>query len=177
MIVDHTHMANTSNKGRSFLDINPLKLDEEWLEQPKLYFEKAEEAADARRRLDNAKTAYDVAKARKDQFIRRNPAKYGLDAKPTQSAIAAKVDMDPTVQEAGQAVVDAKYDADIAQAAVVALDHRKRALTMLVELHQSNYFAEPRVSNQASRGLDKADILQRTLAKKTKVRMEKREDD
>lgn len=162
----------------SFLDIDPLKLDEEWLAQPKLYFVWAEKAADTRQEVDNAKTAIDIAKAQTDSRIRRNPTKYGLKESPTESSISAKVLLDDAVQEAVQAYSDARHNADVAQAAVTAIEHRKRALTMLVDLHQSGYYAEPkeRSGSKSSNSMDKADVLQRSLAKKTALKRALREE-
>jgi len=156
----------------SFLDIDPMRLDEEWLEQPKLYFVWAEKAATARQELDNAKTGIDIARAQADRRIRKDPEKYGLKESPTESSISAKVQLDAAVQEANTAYSDARLAADVAQAAVTALEHRKRALTMLVELHQSSYFSEPRAPSKGTAKMDRADVLQRTLARKTEIRRE-----
>jgi len=169
----------STSSSSAFLDIDPMRLDEEWLKQPKLYFEWATKLADTRREQDNAKIQLDLAIAQTDSRIRRKPDQFGLPEKPTESAINAKVGLADSVQEAKQALLDAKHAVDVAQAAVTALEHRKRALTELVELHSSNYFAEPKLprSSAASPQMGKADVLQRSLARKTALRREQKGED
>ena len=41
--------------------------------------------------------------------------------------------------------VKTKHELDIARAASIALDHKKRALQNLVQLHGQNYFAGPKI--------------------------------
>lgn len=169
----------STSSSSAFLDIDPMRLDEEWLKQPKLYFEWATKLADARQEMDNAKTQIDIVRATADRKIRRHPDRFGLPEKPTESSISAKVNLDEAVQEANAAYNEARHTVDIAQAAVTALEHRKRALTMLVELHSSNYYAEPKLpsSSAASGKMGKADVLQRTLARKTALRREQKGED
>lgn len=141
----------------SFLKINALALDKEWLEQPPLYYEYATKLADARRAYDKAQAELSLTTAELSQAIRKEPSKFGLDKeKPTEGSINATLQTRPKYREAAENVADARHDMDINQAAVTALEHRKRALTMLVELHGQNYFSSPKVAgNDALRELSR----------------------
>jgi len=131
-------------------------LDDEWLNQPKLYFNWAVQLEDARAELDSIKAEFDVVQADLDLDIRANPDKYGelpKDAvekgKITEKMVAASLVMQPEYKNAQQAVFTAKHRVGVLQAAVNALDHRKRALEKLVDLHGQKYFATPRASEDS----------------------------
>ena len=53
--------------------------------------------------------------------------------------------------EASVAVSKAYHKVNLTQAAVTALEHRKRALEKLVDLHGQNYFAEPHAKTEGGR--------------------------
>ncbi len=129
-----------------FLKIDPLALDKEWLGQPALYFEYAEKLADARRKSDEAKSNLDLVYSELSAKIRSTPDRFGVD-KVTESAVSDKIKETGEYRGAQKVLNDAKYKVDIMQAAVTALDHRKRALTMLVELHGQNYFSDPKITS------------------------------
>lgn len=129
-----------------FLKIDSLALDKEWLGQPALYFEYAEKLADARRKADESKSNLDLVYSDLSAKIRSTPDRYGVE-KVTETAVADKIKNIGEYRVAQKLVNDAKYKVDIMQAAVTALDHRKRALTMLVELHGQNYFSDPKITS------------------------------
>lgn len=133
-----------------FLAIDEFRLDREWLGQARRYFQYSEKLADARRRLDEAKAALDVSDAELDAEIRLNPSEFGL-GKPTEQAVKNAVTASPEHQAAERKVIRAKHDVAIFDAAVTALDHRRRALEKLVDLQLSGYYAEPRARNEHSR--------------------------
>lgn len=160
----------------NFLAIDEHALDKEWLHQPELYFEWAEKLAKARRSHDEAKAALDLAYAETAQDIRNNPRRYDLE-KVTESAVAELVKQQKPYQDAATILADAKYKIDIYQAAVTALDHRKRALTMLVELYGLQYFANPKITKDADLR-DKADLdAKRRLRNRTVGKKKEKDDD
>jgi hypothetical protein len=134
----------------SFLEIDINKLDAEWLKQPSLFFDYAVKEAHARLRLDDAKTALDIAKAEADKAVRSNPMAYGI-AKVVNDAIASVITAMPKVQEAADEVRQAKYALDVLGAATKALEMRKSALERLVMLHGQNYFSAPTVPENLSK--------------------------
>lgn len=151
---------------KSFLAIDKLRLDDEWLGQPQLYFTYAEKLAEARRVLDNASAEVDAVWAELDSKIRRKPAKYGFDSKPTEGAIGSKIQRISSYKEVLRRKIDAKFEVDINQAAVIALEHRKRALTELVELQLSAYYSAPVARSEGAKHIVESS-RQKKLAKRT----------
>jgi len=124
------------------LDIDPNLLDREWLNQPRFFMRYAIQAADARRRFEEAKANLKVVAAEQDNRIRQKAA--AMEERTTEAAISAAVIRNKTYREAEQAVFDAKHHMDVMDAAVESLRHRKDALENLVRLHGMNYFSEPK---------------------------------
>ena len=127
--------------------IDPLRLDEEWLDQPKQLHRMAEEAADGRKDVDHAKLKLDIVDAELARAVRKTPEMFGID-KVTETTISTAVTVQPAHKEAVEELNDARHRLGIAQAAVDALEHRKRALEKLVDLHGMSYFAEPSASSE-----------------------------
>ena len=127
----------------SFLDIDEHRLDEEWIEQPKLYGLWARRAAASRRKMDEAKADLELVQAELDLEVRSNPEKFDL-SKVTENVVKSAILQDTRYVGAQKKVNDARYDYDVAQAAVSALEHRKYALQNLVSLFLSSYYAEPK---------------------------------
>lgn len=159
----------------SFLEIDPLHLDREWLNQPSRYFKYAQKLADARRDLDNASAARDVVAADLDRRIRARPAKFGIEKEtPTNPEVDAAVEMHAEYRSACTKCNEAQHAVNIYQSAVTALEHRKRALTMLVELRQSEYWAEPTAPSQRS-AEHMNDSLQSEVARRTSKKINKKD--
>lgn len=166
-------MSDETSQPADFLKIDPLHLDREWLGQAELYFNYASRAVKAQRTRDALKAELDVVASEVEQFIRAKPEKYQI-VKVTEAAIKVAVIKHPKYQEANENVIAAQYRYGIAQAAVAALDHRKRALTMLVNLHLSNYFADPKISGAGREKID--DAQGRRVAKRTELKRGLEED-
>ena len=127
------------------VDIDPYRLDEEWVKQPKLYHVYAEKAADARQALDDAKNELEVVRASLYKEISAFPDKFGL-SKTTEAAINNAMTVSDEYQQATQAVINAKHTVAVVEAAVQALDQRKKALEKLVDLHIADYYSKPRAT-------------------------------
>jgi hypothetical protein len=121
------------------LEINKHQLDTELADQPAMVYEWACHAAQAMLETDRAKDALTVCEADLAGAIRSNPTKYGL-AKVTEDAVKAAVAGHPLRQQAAEVYYQARYNSSVCQGAVQALEHRKRALSGLVDLYLSNYF-------------------------------------
>lgn len=128
---------------RTDFEIDDLRLPWEWNRQASLVYRYGEHLADCQRALDEARGRLELAKAEADAEIRRDPGKYGLE-KITEKAVEAIVPTTEGYQAANRAVLDTRHDLDLARAACSALDHKKRALEKLVDLHLSGWYAEPR---------------------------------
>jgi hypothetical protein len=155
----------------SFLEIDSDKLDEEWLNQPDLFFKYAKLKAKTDRELDEAKSELDVVEAELDKAIRNRPEKYDL-IKITDKSIEKAILREASYQNALDALNDAKYKSAILDAAVKALDHRKRALENLVFLHGQNYFSSPRANDETKEFARDAERKQRP-----KSRLKARDED
>jgi hypothetical protein len=143
-------------KQPSPLAIDRDSLDEEWVNQPDLYHTHAVNLADARKALDEEKIELDVVKAELDKEIRESPADFGLE-KTTETSIALTIVTQKRYKQQQQKVIDAKHHVDVLAAMVTALDHRKRALENLVDLHGQSYFASPRTTGEKGEAMREAE--------------------
>ena len=132
------------------LKIDDSSLDLECLDQPSLFMRYAKHAANARRFLDLAKQNLDVVKAELDKDIRESPDNYGI-LKITEGSIQSAILTDKAYTEAYKEFTDAKYEADMAQNAVVAMNQKKDMLEQLIKLQGQSYFAGPKVPRDLSK--------------------------
>ena len=124
--------------------IDETALDVEWLEQSSLMMKYARHAADMRKAMDLAKEDLDIIRAEVDKEIREDPERFGI-AKVTDAVVAATILRDKEYQRVNKAFINARYELEIANAAVKSIDARKDALENLVRLNGQQYFAGPKV--------------------------------
>lgn len=124
------------------VSIDETALDVEWLQQSNLMYKYARYQAETKKAMDEAKERLDFIRAKVEMDIRANPESYGL-SKVTESAIASTILLQPEYQEASKKYIEAKYENDVATAAVRAIDQKKTALENLVKLLSVSYFAGP----------------------------------
>lgn len=132
------------------ISIDGEALDLEWLHHPSLVMKYTRHAADMTRRLDEAKQNLDIAKAEADKRIRKNPSKYHLE-KITEGAVLNAILIEEGYKDAYDEYLSAKYESDMASAAVRAFDHRKATLENMVKLFIAQYFAGPSSPLQINR--------------------------
>lgn len=168
---------------KNLLDIDRNVLDDEWIAQPKLYFEYAEQLVDARKNLDASKDKLNVLKAeleetaaRLDLNIRANPEQYGVDGKITEAVVknaillqeeykVARVSCEVVQRE----ITELKQEVGILEAFISALGDKKSALENLVKLHGQNYFSSPIINNDNEEGKEYIkDILKNKARRKVK---------
>ena len=141
-------MAKTIRKeielDESGLAIDELRLDRECVRQPKLYFAAAKRAADARATMEEAKSALDLVRAEVDAEIRAQPDKYDIE-KVTEAVISKTIEVQDDYIKARDAFARSRYELDVVQAFVNALDHKKSMLGHLVSLHGQNFFSDSRL--------------------------------
>ncbi|MCK9520636.1 MAG: hypothetical protein M0R74_16675 [Dehalococcoidia bacterium] len=126
----------------TFIDMTAL--DIEWLRQPDLMLRYARYMAEAKKGLDEAKERLDVGKARIEMNIRTYPESFNL-SKLTEGAIQSTLLLQEEYQKLSKEYIDARYEYDVAAAAVRAIDQKKTALENLVRLLGASYFAGPQV--------------------------------
>lgn len=141
--------AEAEELSDSFLRVDKYHLDVEWERQPRLYYQWARKAADARLRMSEAKAALEVAEAEVYRAVRAAPVHYGIDGRVTEDQIRAAVVLQGKYQKAVAALNNAKHEVDVFDAAVSALDHKKRSLEGEVQLFLASYYATPREPRHA----------------------------
>lgn len=144
------------------VQIDPYNLDHEWQVHPDYIFRCGEALANARRDLDEAKEAYDLEVAEVDRDIRESAEK-----KPVEREIENMITRAPSVQEAKQRLIDAKYNVSMLEAARAGLEARGAALANLVKLHGMTYYAEPSADIETRGRLE--DIRQESLRARVKI--------
>lgn len=125
------------------INIDPNSLDLEWLGQASLMLKYCQHAEKVRRDVDLKKEKLDIKRAELDKGIRTDPEKYNI-SRISEGAIANAILLDPDYQKLSSEYIDAKYESNMASAAVRAFDQRKSALENLVRLHAQQYFAGPK---------------------------------
>lgn len=131
----------------SFIDIDELALDKEWIEHPGLYLKWARKSAEARLKMAEAKAQLEVDEALLSKAIRDKPENFGIQ-KVTEPVIESTIKLQQSYQKSLRNLNEAKYSVDKIQAVVDALEHRKKALENAVTLHIQGYTAEPRTRNK-----------------------------
>lgn len=162
-----------------FLAIDELRLDVECKRQPQLYFQYAQKLADAQADMSAAKSALELTEAELDKKIRAMPGKYGLeDSGLTEKAISRRIPMLDEYKNAVENLRTAQHKVQVLSAAVTALEHRKRSLTLLVKLFELDYYGEVPKSARARDKLEKESDheLKRRLAGRRRERDEDEDD-
>lgn len=129
-------------------------LDIEWLEQPELMMRYSRHQARCALDYDKAKERLEVVKAELDKQIRQHPEKYEI-AKITETVILNTIITQPKYTATQGEMLDAKFEWDIARAAVNAINGRKDALENLVRLHGMQYFAGPKMPRDLNREVER----------------------
>lgn len=136
-----------------FFEINKYELDEEWVAQPKLYHRYAKKLADAKKTLEESKAGLELVEADIGMSARLDPATFGIK-KVTDKSVENAVILSPEYKEARIKTIQAKHAVDVLDAAVRTLDHRKRALEDLVDLHLNDYFSTPKAKGATREAMD-----------------------
>lgn len=130
------------------LKVDAYNLDLEWVNFPSVFMQYSEELAKAQKEADRAKLAAEVCEAQVDKNVRADPAKYGIEGKPTEATIKAAIHLSVEYNEAQEALNEIRYKVNQYGNAVRALEHKKRALENLVILHGQSYFVDPKLPKQ-----------------------------
>lgn len=132
----------------SVFQIRGHRLDEDWLSQPDTVYEYCTRLADAKKLLNEAKSDLEVVEAETDRDVRLHPSRFGID-KLSENRVKNAVILTPQYKKANKEVIHRQHEVDVLQAAVTALEHKKRALENLVHLHSMSYFSKPRTNEDS----------------------------
>ncbi len=125
-----------------FFHIDKHRLDEEWEDQASTFYEFSTKLADAREDHDRFKAKLDVIEAEFDKGIRQRPEEFGVE-KITEKAVEKTIILQTKYRDARDDVIRSKHDVDICEAAVKALEHKKKGLESMVYLQSQGYNSEP----------------------------------
>lgn len=126
-----------------FFNLDENRLDEEWLEQPKMFFRAARKLAEARADYEQAKSNKKLVVAEISHEIIDNPSKFGV-TKTTEKVVENTVLLQTKYKVANEEELETQKKVFHLQAVVEAMDHRKKALEKLVDLRLADYFSSPR---------------------------------
>lgn len=140
-------MSDDNDGSRSVVQIDRNNLDKECVRLPSDYVKYAHIAADAKRDVDELKCHLDVIEADLRKQIRDTPGKFGIE-KLTESSLSETVLLQSEYRKKLKELNRARHESEMAQAVVWGLEHKKRTLTLLVELHGMGYFSAPKVSER-----------------------------
>ncbi len=136
-------MPSKNESELDFLTIDPHELPEQWQQQPRLFYHWSKKVADARQALDEADAELDVVDAELSLNIRDEPEKYGLE-KITEASVSSTILLQPKHKKALKAKIEARHTLDTYQAAVSALDHKKKGLEKHVDLLIAGLYSLPK---------------------------------
>ena len=151
---DKTDQAGSTDQP-DFYQFDKYRLEVEWEKQPKLFWEYSKVLAERRADVERARADEKVVYAEVEQEFRLSK----VDDKVTEAAVKAAVLVSDRYRGAVESRIKSEFDADIAQAAVSTLDHRKRALENEVSLFLSGYFAKPRLVKKEDQ--DELDMMKK----------------
>lgn len=119
------------------IDLN--RLETEWHKQASLFYKYSKMLADSDYELTEQKDHLDFVYAKLDGQYREELA----GGKVTEAMIKNNITTNEKYVKAQAKLRDLKYQHNIINAAVKSLEHKKKALENLVQLHLSGYFAQP----------------------------------
>ncbi len=145
------------------LQIDRHRLDDECVEQPRLYFHYAAELDNARHELDRAKAMLELVDAELDLAIRSDPESFGL-TKITESSLRSMIVVQVKHVKAQEKILRAKDNVNILGTAVSALDQKKKSIEGLIQLQLANYFSSPKVPECERERMD--EVSKRSIRRK-----------
>lgn len=96
--------------------------------------------AESQYRLDTLESELELRKAELAKDIRDDPKAYG-SAKTTDETVKSLVIIQPEYQALTKKINLTKYEVSIYKSAVLGLEHKKRSLTLLVDLYTREYYS------------------------------------
>lgn len=128
---------------------NPFQIDSddlwaEWARMPGRTRDACVRVADARHEYNQAKARLDIERARLFHQIRKSPGNFDLpDGKaPSNEVASSMVEIQPSYEKALNALNNAKYALDVAEADAEAYLSMRKTLENMVELLQLQYHSE-----------------------------------
>ena len=136
-----------------------LNLEKEWSKLPLLSREWTKKLARAELELSEAKDnmKYVTAKLAKD--IRENPDNYDL-SKVTDKSVEQYIPLQKAYRDALDEINQCKYNVDIIDSMVQAIQDKRRALENEVKLYGLQYWDSPNVSKELREAIESAETTE-----------------
>lgn len=142
-----------NEKAESIVQIDEHRLDKECIRLPGDYLKYATLASQRKAETDQAKAAMEVEQAELAGKIRQRPQEFEIE-KLTEGALSAAILLQPSFQAAQSAYFEAKSRHEMTMNVVWALEHKKRSLTLLVDLHGMGYFSSPKLTKEGQAAVE-----------------------
>jgi len=123
-------------------EIDPSQLDVAAATQADVFFDWAEKLVRARMYFDREKLRLELITSRLNMNARANPGDFGL-AKVTEAGLGDAIRRHPELKDQQKKLLDAREKMLLLEAAVEAMNQRKRMIEVLITLHGQQYFAGP----------------------------------
>jgi len=137
----------------SDLKIDKFSLEEALLNQAELYAKWTAKWAEAVKNKARAKEDLDVTDSELTQKARKNWEILGFHKFPTDGMVTAWIPDQDEHKEKQLFLTEATYDANILDGVKWAFEHRSRALSDLVRLYLSGYYADEKTVGKDARDL------------------------
>ena len=133
------------SKYQEDINLNQYDLEYELIRQASLFLKYSELAVDAGFERDKIKERIKLAETEIDLDIRQDYEQFGFDCKPTEAAIKAAIVQHDSHRKVTRKYIEATRVFNSLTGAKTALEHKKKALELLVSLVIRGYSAEPKV--------------------------------
>jgi hypothetical protein len=160
------------SKYQDDVSIDQHDLERELVRQASLYLKYSELAVDANFERDKIKENIKVTESDIDLEIRQNFEQFGFDSKPTETAIRACILQQHEYRDIMGQYIKATKTFNSLTGAKTALEHKKKALELLVALIVRGYSAEPKVDPNIkySRQVNAHKEMSEKLAKNARIK-------
>lgn len=137
----------------SLTDIDEHNLSKECTRLPTQYRRFAFAAVERKKDVAEIKAELAVIEADLSKMVRATPEKYGLE-KLTETGLSSTVKAHPKVVAVAARLREAEYKYDLAQAAVWTMEHKKRGLSLAVDLAGMGMFPEAKITKEGKEAVE-----------------------
>lgn len=167
-----TKHHENNGQDKSFLTIDLTRLEWEFARQGDLYKSWADKLAKARREVDIIERKIKVVEAKLRLDMAKSPEKYDLE-KTTKDVLDAAITIYPSVDEANNELIEAKYRVGILSGTVESLQQKKKGIEKECDLWAFSYFSIPKLSGDD----DTRDSMREATKRATRQKLATRKRD
>ena len=139
---------------KALFDLDPNKLEIDWILQPKLMREATDRRASVIYDIGEKKAEIEVKHAELKYDVRTNPETWGLE-KVTEGAIQDCLADHEELLELNSELRKLEHQKELLKGLIDSLGDRKSALENLVKLHGQDYFSVPYVAGPSGKKMER----------------------